>query len=304
MYRSNRGFTLIELLVVITIIGILVALIIPAVNMVREESRQTKCLNNQIQLGKAIIAYEAAKNKLPGVLNQTQQVGGAVGTMVPYNWVEAIFPYLDRADLWDAVITGKTTSIAQTRWGLTTCPNDPFLDSAPTSSNLYALLSFGVNDGYFVSYLKNPAVDKNGTVVAPAITSKLTSRPNASFPRGEAVSAQTTIMLGERTGNGTGNTVTGASGSTQIYGAGAGNYTSSSSTAVNWISTVTPATAWSTTSNAGITFIWPAQATTGAPGASVAISPYILVSNHPGKVIVVFFDGHGEKVANETVYPQ
>ena len=113
MYRSNRGFTLIELLVVITIIGILVALIIPAVNMVREESRQTKCLNNQIQLGKAIIAYEAAKNKLPGVLNQTQQVGGAVGTMVPYNWVEAIFPYLDRADLWDAVITGKTTSIAQ-----------------------------------------------------------------------------------------------------------------------------------------------------------------------------------------------
>ena len=34
------------------------------------------------------------------------------------------------------------------------------------------------------------------------------------------------------------------------------------------------------------------------------ISPNILVSNHPGKVIVVFFDGHGEKVANETVYPQ
>ena len=95
-------------------------------------------------------------------------------------------------------------------------------------------------------------MDRNGTVVAPAITSKLTSRPNASFPRGEAVSAQTTIMLGERTGNGTGNTVTG-------YTVDAGNYLNPSSTAVNWISTVTPATAWSTTSNAGITFIWPAQ---------------------------------------------
>ena len=146
MYRSNHGFTLVELLVVITIIGILMALIIPAVNSVKEQGRQTTCMNNQMQIAKAMVAYESAKNHLPGVINMTS--GG-----VQYTWVEALFPYLDRSDLWNTVSSGGTL---QTLVGfrVAICPNDPYLVD-PTATTFQALLSYGVNDGFFVSYVNS-----------------------------------------------------------------------------------------------------------------------------------------------------
>ncbi len=59
------GFTLVELLVVIAIIGILVALLLPAVQAARESSRRTTCTNNLRQVGLAILNYEAANRKFP-----------------------------------------------------------------------------------------------------------------------------------------------------------------------------------------------------------------------------------------------
>ena len=298
MYRSSHGFTLVELLVVITIIGFLMALIIPAVNMVREDSRQTKCMNNQRELGQAIVMYESAKKHLPAVLNPAPP-GGAE----PYTWVEAIFPYLEHGDMWEALSIGNT-GIATERVAVTVCPNDPYAVD-PTSQNAQALLSYGINDGFFVSNVSGtanfaPPVDRNGYPAQPTTLSKLTSRPNTNFPRGQEVSPSTTIMIGERTGS--------AMAASMSYLQNVGSYPTGPG---KWVypnlqaSTPYAQTAWKT-----LTFPWPANTSTPptlpTPPTPVTISPNIMVSNHPNKVIVIFFDGHGDKLLADstTLYPQ
>jgi prepilin-type N-terminal cleavage/methylation domain-containing protein/prepilin-type processing-associated H-X9-DG protein len=93
----RRGFTLIELLVVIAIIGVLVALLLPAVQAAREAARRASCTNNLKQIGLALHGYHDANNRLPmGYTFSPGYIRGGFG------WGAMILPGLEQKALFDA----------------------------------------------------------------------------------------------------------------------------------------------------------------------------------------------------------
>jgi prepilin-type N-terminal cleavage/methylation domain-containing protein/prepilin-type processing-associated H-X9-DG protein len=90
---DHRGFTLVELLVVIAIIGILVALLLPAVQAAREAARRATCLNHIKNVGLAALEYESAKKELP--------YGRKFDWWDTYTWTELILPYVEQQAVYD-----------------------------------------------------------------------------------------------------------------------------------------------------------------------------------------------------------
>ena len=92
--RRPRGFTLIELLVVIAIIGVLVALLLPAVQAAREAARRARCTNNLKQIGLAMMNYEGTHGVFPAAFHGG--FGRVYGNFTGYN---ALLPYLEQSNL-------------------------------------------------------------------------------------------------------------------------------------------------------------------------------------------------------------
>jgi prepilin-type N-terminal cleavage/methylation domain-containing protein/prepilin-type processing-associated H-X9-DG protein len=106
---GKGGFTLVELLVVIAIIGLLFALLLPAVQSTREASRRSRCQNNLKQLSLGLVTYVSARGGLPPSILDNMKAG--MSSFAPadnapgFAWSALILPFVEQAPLWDRLQT-------------------------------------------------------------------------------------------------------------------------------------------------------------------------------------------------------
>jgi prepilin-type N-terminal cleavage/methylation domain-containing protein/prepilin-type processing-associated H-X9-DG protein len=137
--RKPHGFTLVELLVVIAIIGILVALLLPAVQAAREAARRSQCVNNLKQLGLSLHNFEQAQKHLPASLRPE------TGNGVRCRWTTYVLQYYEQGNLYNQYDFTQSwdkpanLAVVSTPISIFRCPSNPALapldgDSQPPTS--------------------------------------------------------------------------------------------------------------------------------------------------------------------------
>ena len=131
----RKAFTLVELLVVITIIGILVSLMLPAVQAAREAGRRTQCANHVKQIVLAMNSFHADFGELPKNIEPT----GYADTAVDSSWMSLLLPYMEQQPLYNQINftqpvgQGSNLSAGQTVIPAFRCPTD---NSFPTKATI------------------------------------------------------------------------------------------------------------------------------------------------------------------------
>ena len=224
--RRRGGFTLVELLVVIAIIGILIALLLPAVQAAREAARRSQCTNHLKQAGLALHNYNDTYGRLPAMRGGTQIPGSSDWTKHNNGqlsgWIP-LLPYMEQGPLYDQIRAGGTykgityNPFGPAAWDTSyppflqqvptlRCPSDPADRTNPAGEQGRSNYAFSVGDtirdnandktnrGVFAAYRYTSLAEvTDGTSNTVAIAERATSKGGMAIRGGTATSVGATI---------------------------------------------------------------------------------------------------------------
>ena len=298
-HDKRFGFTLIELLVVIAIIAVLIGLLVPAVQKVREAANRMQCSNNLKQIGLASLSYESSNGVLPpGTLGGTQATGfwggQSTGTMyflLPFIEQEAVYKQFSIKYNVDVVAATQwwtvnpDWSLAYTKIKTYTCPSDPVRSASDTTNGPIVMMGPdpsvpGTNSCTYGSFTGGNAYDLGKTNYAGVSGALGDNVSTASASDGPGVSLQTYVGIYHNRSKTKMSAILDGTSNTMAFGETLGR-------SIGATGNAQPDFFWSWMGGVVI----PAKWGIAGGGGTSAIVPLSMSSKHTGGINCAFADG-------------